>query len=149
MVSFLVKCSPSAWESIKICRGEWSWLECAKEVLFMRWPTWSTKWGKWDNVDTLSYTLTSWKGSNCTRQSFHCFKELEKNLNKTPMWSTNGGTCGAPCRDGGHRSKGHLHSMDEAEGSKTYRYMRGIDRGRGLQDDVAEACKLRWLSDRG
>ena len=89
------------------------------------------------------------KGSNCARQSFHCFKELEKSLNETPMWSTGGGTCGAPCLDGGQRSKGHPRSMDGVEGSQTYQYMHGIDRGRGTQVGAVEARKLRWLSDKG
>ena len=66
------------------------------------------------------------------------------------MWSTDcGGTSSAPCRDGGQRSKGHLRSMDGAEGSQTYQYMRGIDHSRGLRDDVVEARKPRWLSNKG
>ena len=66
------------------------------------------------------------------------------------MWSTDsGGIGGAPCRDGGQRAKGHLHSMDGAEGSQTYQYMRGIDRGRSLRDGAAEERKPRWLSDGG
>ena len=66
------------------------------------------------------------------------------------MWSTDcGGMSDAPCQDGGQRSKGHMHSMDGAEGSQTYQYMHGIDRGRGLRDGAAEAHKPRWLSDRG
>ena len=77
----------------------------------MKWSTWSTKGDKQDDVESLSYTLASEKGSNCARQPFHCFKESEKSLNKTPVWSTDGGTCSAPCRDGGQRSKGHPHSM--------------------------------------
>ena len=82
--------------------------------------------------------------------SFHCFKESEKSLNETPMWSTDyGGTGSAPCWDGGQRSKGHPCSMDRVEGSQTYQYMRGIDRRKGLRDGVAEACKPRWLLDRG
>ena len=147
---FFVKCSPSARESIKVCRGEHSWLECVKEVLFMKWSTCYVKGGKWDDVDALSYTLASGKGSSCTRRSFHCFKESEKSLNETPMWSTDyGGTSDAPCRYGRQRSKGHLHSMDRVEGSQTYQYMHGIDRGRGLRVGAAEAHKLRWLSNRG
>ena len=135
-----VKCGPSARESIKVCRGEQSWLECAKDVLFMKWPTWSAKGDKQDDVDTLSYTLVSRKGSSCAWQSFHCFKESEKRLNETPLRSTDyGGTSGAPCRDGGQRSKGHLHSMDGAEGSQTYQYMHGIGHGRGLRDSAVEA----------
>ena len=64
----------------------------------MKWSTWSTKGGKRDDVDALSYILASGKGSNCTRRSFHYFKESEKRLNKTLMWSTEyGGTSGAPC----------------------------------------------------
>ena len=39
--------------------------------------------------------------------------------------------------------------MDRAEGSQTYQYMHGIDRGRGSRVDAVEACKPRWLSDRG
>ena len=71
-------------------------------------------------------------------------------LNKTPIWSTNcGGTCSAPCRDGGQRSTGHTRSMDGAEGSQTYQYMCAIDRGKGLRVGAAEAHKPRWLSDRG
>ena len=54
-----------------------------------------------------------------------------------------------PCWDSGQRSKGHPCSMDGAEGSQTYQYMRGIYRGRGLRNGVAEACKPAWLSDRG
>ena len=66
------------------------------------------------------------------------------------MWSTDyGGTSGAPCRDDGKRSKGHPHSMNGGEGSQTYQYMCGIGRGRGLRVDVAEACKPRWLLDKG
>ena len=66
------------------------------------------------------------------------------------MWSTDcGGTGGAPCQDGGQRSKSHPHSMDGAEGSQTYQYMRGIDRGRGSQVIVADAHKSRWLSGIG
>ena len=42
-----------------------------------------------------------------------------------------------PCWDGGQRSKGHLRSMDRAEGSQTYQYMHGINRGRGMQTKVA------------
>ena len=86
----------------------------------MKWSTWSAKGDKRDDVDALSYTLASGKGSSGTQQYFHCFKESEKSLNETPMWSTDGGTCGSPCRDGGQRSKGHPRSMDEAEGSQTY-----------------------------
>ena len=86
----------------------------------MKWSTWSAKGGKRDDVDTLSYTLASGKRCSCALQSFHCFKELKNSLNETPMWSTDGGTCGAPCWDRGQRSKGHPHSMDGAEGSQTY-----------------------------
>ena len=144
------KCDPSTRESTKVCRGERSWLECVKEVLFMKWSTWSTKGGKWDDVDALSYTLVRGKGSSCARRYFHCFKESKKSLNKTPMWSTDcGGMSGAPCRDGGQRSKGHPRSMNKAKGSQTYQYMHGIDRGRGLRDGAAEARKPKWLSDRG
>ena len=150
MVRFFVKCGPSAQESIKVCRGVWSWLECAKEVLFNCWSTWSAKGGKRDDVDALSYTLASGKGSSCTQRSFHCFKESEKSLNENPMRSTNcGGTSGAPCRDGGQRSKGHPRSMDGAEGPQTYQYMRGIDPGRGSRVGVVEARKPRCLLDRG
>ena len=68
----------------------------------MEWSTWFAKGGKRDDVYALSYTLVSGKGSNCARQSFHCFKESEKSLNETPIWSTDcGGTGGAPCQDGG------------------------------------------------
>ena len=67
----------------------------------MKWSTWSAKVGKRDGVDGLSYALASGKGISCAWQYFHCFKESEKSLNKTPMWSTDGGTCGAPCQDGG------------------------------------------------
>ena len=116
----------------------------------MKWSTWFAKGGKRDDVDALSYTLASRKGSSYARLYFHCFKESEKSLNETPMWSTDcGGTSGAPCRDGGQRSKGHPCSMDGAEGSQTHQYMSGIDRSRGLQDSAIEACKPRWLSDRG
>ena len=150
MVRFFIKWGPSIRESIKVCRGEPSWLECAKEVLFNWWSTWSTKGGKRDDVDTLSYTLERGKGRSCTQQSFYCFKELEKSLKKTPVWSTDcGGTGSAPCLDGGKRSKGHPHSMDRAEGSQTYQYMHRIDRGKGSQVGAAEACKPRWLSNRG
>ena len=63
----------------------------------MKWSTWSTKGGKQYDVDALSYTLASRKGSSYTRQYFHCFKESEKSLNETPMWSTEcGGTNDAP-----------------------------------------------------
>ena len=87
----------------------------------MKWSTWSTKGGKRDDVDALPYTLLSGKGSSCARQYFHCFKESEKSLNETPVWSTDcGGTCSAPCQDGGQSSKGHSRSMDEAEVSQTY-----------------------------
>ena len=97
--------------------------------------------------------LVSGKGSCSTRWTFHCFKELEKSLNKTPMWSTDcGGTSGAPCWNGGKRSKGHPHSMDGVEGSQTYHYMHGIDRGRGMQTKVSlgqtsgeRVCVLRWM----
>ena len=65
------------------------------------------------------------------------------------MWSTDGGTCGAPCRDSGQRSKGHPRSMDGAEGSQTYQYMCEIYHDRGLRDGAAEECKPRWLLDRG
>ena len=41
--------------------------------------------------------------------------------------------------------------MDEAEGSQTYQYMHGIDRGRGMQTEVALrqrsgecVCVLQW-----
>ena len=150
MVIFFVHCSPSTRESIKVCRGEWSWLEYAKVVLFNWWSTWSAKGGKWDDVDALSYTLASGKGSSYARISFHCFKESEKILNKTPVWSINCyGTSNAPCWDGGQRSQGHPCSMDGVEHSQTYQYMRGIDRGRGLRYGATEACKPRWLSDRG
>ena len=149
-MSFFVKCGPFARASTKVSRGKRSWLECAKEVLFMKWSTWSAKGGKRDDVDTLSYTLASGKVSSCARQSFHCFKESKKSLNETPMWSTDcGGTCGAPCWDGGQRSKGHPRSMDGVEGSQTYQYMCGIDRGRGSRVSVAESCKPSWLSDKG
>ena len=84
----------------------------------MKWYTWSTKGGKRDDVDALSYTLASKKGSIYAQRSFHCFKESEKSLNKTPMWSTNcGGTRSAPCQDSGQRSTGHQCSMDGVEGS--------------------------------
>ena len=76
------KCGPSTWESIKVCRGEQSWLQCSKEVLSNWWSTWSVKGGKQDDVDTFSYTLVSRKGSSSTRLSFHCFKESEKSLTK-------------------------------------------------------------------
>ena len=82
----------------------------------MKWSTWSAKGGKRDDVDALSYTLASRKGRNYAWRSFNCFKELKKSLNKTPMWSTGGGTCGAPCRDGGKRSKVHPRNMDIVEG---------------------------------
>ena len=82
MVRFFIKFNPSAREIIKGCRGEWSWLECAKEVLFMEWSTWSAKGGKRDNVDALSYTLVSGKGSSYARQSFHCFKGVRKELKR-------------------------------------------------------------------
>ena len=68
----------------------------------MKWSSWSVKGGKRDDVDTISYTLVSRKGNSCAQLSFHCFKELEKSLNKTPVWSTDyGGTSSAPCRDSG------------------------------------------------
>ena len=58
----------------------------------MKWSTWFTKGGKQDDVDALSYTLVSGKGSNCA----------QKSLNEIPMWSTDyGGMRDAPCRDGG------------------------------------------------
>ena len=44
----------------------------------------------------LSYTLASGKGSSYTQLSFHCFKELEKSLNETPMWSTDCGGRAVP-----------------------------------------------------
>ena len=53
------------------------------------------------------------------------------------------------CRDSGHWSKGHPCSMDGAYGSQTYQYMHGIDHGRGTRVDAVEACKPRWISDRG
>ena len=84
----------------------------------MKWSTWSAKGGKRDDVDVLSYTLVSEKGNSYAQQYFHCFKESKKSLNETPMWSIDGGTCGAPCRDGGKRSKGHSCSMDRAKGSQ-------------------------------
>ena len=62
----------------------------------MRWSTWSAKGGKRDDVDALSYTLVSRKGSSYDRISFHCFKDSEKSLNETPMWPTDGGTSSAP-----------------------------------------------------
>ena len=63
----------------------------------MKWSTWSAKGGKRDDVDSLSYTLASGKGSSCAHRYFHCFKESEKSLNETPMWSTDcGGTSSAP-----------------------------------------------------
>ena len=66
------------------------------------------------------------------------------------MWSTDyGGIGGSPCRVGGHRSKGHPRSMDGVEGSQTYQYMHGIDCGRGSRVGATEACKPRWLLDRG
>ena len=65
------------------------------------------------------------------------------------MWSTDHGTCGAPCRDGGQRSTGHPRSLDRAEGSQTYSYMHGIDYDRGSRVSVVEARKPKWLSDRG
>ena len=134
MVRFFVKCGPSVRESIKVCRGEQSWLECAKG----------------DDVDALSYTLASGKGSRCAWQYFHCFKESEKSLNETPMWSSDcGGMSGAPCWVGGQRSKGHPHSMDGAEGSQTYQYMHGIYHSRGLRVGAAKARKPRWISNRG
>ena len=53
------------------------------------------------------------------------------------MWSTDcGGTGGAACRDDGKRSIGHPCSMDGVEGSKTYKYMHGIDHGIGTQTEV-------------
>ena len=52
----------------------------------MKWPTWFAKGRKRDNVDALSYTLASEKGSSYTRLSFHCFQELEKSLNATLVW---------------------------------------------------------------
>ena len=62
-------------------------------------------------------------------------------LKETPVQSTDcGGTGGAPCRDGGQWSKGHLRSMDRADGSQTYQYMHGLDHGRGMGVSVAEAC---------
>ena len=116
----------------------------------MRQSIWSTKGGKQDDVDTLSYTLSIRKGSSCAWLSFHCFKESEKSLNKTLVWSTDcGSTSGAPCQDSGQWSKDHPRSMDGVEGSQTYQYMHGIYRGRGSQVDVVEARKSRWLSDRG
>ena len=116
----------------------------------MKCSTWSTKGGKQDDVDALSYSLASGKGSSYARLSFHCFKESEKSLNKTPIWSIDyGGTGGAPCRDDGQWSKDHPCSMDGVEGSQTYQYMRGIDHKRGSQVSAAEARKPRWLSDRG
>ena len=134
---------------ITVCKGEWSWFEYAKVVLFIWWSTWSTKGGKWDNVDARSYTLANEKWSSYAWWSFHCFKELKKSLNETLMWSTDyGGMRGAPCQDGGQRSKGHPCSMDGAKGSQTYQYIHGIDRGRGSRVGAAEACKSRWLSDR-
>ena len=57
----------------------------------MRWSTWFAKGGKQDDVDALSYTLASGKGSSCAWKYFHCFKESEKSLNKTPIWSTDYG----------------------------------------------------------
>ena len=116
----------------------------------MKWSTWSAKGGKRYDVDALSYTSASEKGSSYAWRSFHCFKESEKSLNKTPMWSTNyGGMSDDPCRDSGERYKGHPRSMDGAEGSQTYQYMCGIDHGKGVQVGAAEACKPRWLSNRG
>ena len=98
----------------------------------MKWSTWSAKGGKRDDVHVLSHTLVSGKGSIYSRRSFHCFKESEKSLNKTLIRSTDcGGTGDAPCRDSGQRSKGHPRSTDGAEGSQTYQYMCGINRGRG------------------
>ena len=91
----------------------------------------------------------SGKGSRCTQLYFNCFKESEKSLNETLVWSTDRGrTSGAPCWDGGQWSKDYLCSMDEVEGSQTYQYMHGIDHDRGLQVGAIEACKPRWLSDR-
>ena len=73
---------------------------------------------------------------------FSLFLGVRKELKKNPIWSTDcGGTSGAPCQDGGQRSKGHLRYMDGAEGSQTYQYMRGIDRGRGSQVDVVEGMQ--------
>ena len=60
----------------------------------MTWSTWSPKGDKRDDVDALSYTLASGKGSSCTRLSFHCFKESEKSLNETPVWSIDCGGIG-------------------------------------------------------
>ena len=68
------------------------------------------------------------------------------------MWSTDcASMSGAPCQDGGKRSKGHPRSMDEAERSQTYQYLRGIYRGRGMQNEVAlrqrsreHVCVLQW-----
>ena len=68
----------------------------------MKWSTWYAKGDKRDNVDAISYTLVSEKGSSYAWQSFHCFKESEKSLNATPVWSTNcGGMIGASCQDSG------------------------------------------------
>ena len=66
------------------------------------------------------------------------------------MWSTDcGGTSSAPCRYGGQRSKGHLCSMDKVEGSQTYQYIHGIYHGRGRRVSVEEACKPKWLPNKG
>ena len=81
----------------------------------MKWTTWFAKGDKRDDVDSLSYTLVRGKGSSYAQQYFHCFKESEKSLNKTPMRSTDcGGMSGAPCWDGGQRSTGHPRSMGGA-----------------------------------
>ena len=110
----------------------------------MKWSTWFVKGGKQDDVDALSYTLASGKGSSYAWQFFHCFKDSEKSLNETPMWSNEcGGTSGAPCWASGQRSKSHPHSMDRVEGSQTYQYMHGIDRSRGSRVDVAEGTQTK------
>ena len=85
MVRFFVKCGPSSGESTKVCRGEWYWLECAKEVLFMKWSTWSAKGDKRDDVDALSYTLTSGKGSSCA-QKYFLVETVGKELNNNLWW---------------------------------------------------------------
>ena len=53
------------------------------------------------------------------------------------------------CWDNGQWSKGHPCNMDGAGGSWTHQYMHGIDHERGTWVGAIEACKSRWLSDRG
>ena len=116
----------------------------------MKWSTWYAKGGKRDDVDALSYTLASGKGSSGARRSFHCFKESEKILNETLMWSTDcSGTSGADVETVDKGPKVIRVVWTEQKALKHTNICMGIDRNRGSRVGAEEARKPRWLSNRG